>query len=216
MENQAHGLVFEDQIIKARIGKSKQEYQAGLDNSYTASMDIEAGVDSDVNISVKVCSGDGIGCGDILRFMEHCRKNPFTMVVGVWEQISPTIKRYETIYEFDIRPEHYKLFWNNITEEVIQPFVDYVKSIPPGKQAQTANQDLWKQKRQAIYDAYGQGLCTIATKIDSKNQRRVQCSINLKELIEQEEITHRKYNTDYYGISLPYEQESTPRQRKKT
>ena len=216
MENQAHGLVFEDDVIKARTGKSKKEYQAMLENKYTASMDMEAGVDSDVKVSIKVCSGAGIGCGDILRFIRHCKEDKFVMVVGVWKQINKQIKRYDQIYEFDIAPEHYEILWAGITEEVIQPFVDWVKAIPHGPTARAANEDIWKQKRQEIYDKHGQGLCSIAAKIGSDNQRRVQCSINLRELIAQEKITHRKYDSNYYDISLPYEQKSPPRKRKKT
>jgi hypothetical protein len=216
MESQAHGLLFEDAVIRAKTGMSKKEYQAQLENSYTASMDMEPGVGSDVKVSIKVCDGGGIGCGDILRFIRHCKNDRFVMVVGVWLQIDKETKRYDTIYEFDLAPEHYDILWSGITEEVMQPFVDYVKAIPSGATAREANEDVWKQKRQEIYDKHGQGLCSIAAKIGSDSQRRVQASINLKELIAETKITHRKYDKDYNGISLPYEQKSPPRQRKKT
>lgn len=212
MEVQNHGVLFEDNIIRAITGLSKDEYQSKLENAYTASMDVVKGIESDANYSVKVSKdGKSIGCGDVLRFIRHSRDDEFTMVVGAWKQISPTVKRYDTIYEFKITPADYSKLWDRITEEVMQPFVDYVRSIEPGKSAQMANRKEWKQRRQAIYDMYGQGLCAIDAKIDSKNQRRVQCSIKIDKLIASG-IAYSKYETEYKGIQLPYEQTSSPRQ----
>jgi hypothetical protein len=133
------------------------------------------------------------------------------MVVGAWKQITPVIKRYDTIYEFNITPANYTTLWSGITEEVLKPFVEYVKSIEPGKSAQMANRRLWKERRQSIYDTYGQGLCAIDAKIDSKTQRRVQCSIKIDKLISSG-IGYSKYEEEYKGIKLPYEQNSGPRQ----
>lgn len=216
MEVQSHGVLFEDSVIRAITGLSKTEYQNKLENAYTASMDVVKGVESDANYSVKVSKdGKSIGCGDILRFMSHCEKDQFFMVVGAWCQITPEIKRYDCIYEFKIHPDNYKTLWSGITTEVVQPFVEYVKSIPEGKAAQLANRSLWKQKRQAIYDTYGQGLCAIDAKIDSQNQRRVQCSIKIQKLIDSG-IEYVKYETEYRGIKLPYEQASGPRQFSQT
>lgn len=212
MEVQNHGVLFEDSIIRAITGLSKDEYQTKLDNAYTASMDVVKGIESDLNYSVKVSKdGKSIGCGDIIRFIRHSRDDEFTMVVGAWQQVSPTVKRYNTIYEFNICPTDYTKLWAGITEEAVQPFVDYVRSIEPGKTAQMANRRLWKERRQAIYDTYGQGLCAIDAKIDSKNQRRVQCSIKIDKLIDSG-IAYSKYETEYKGIKLPYEQTSSPRQ----
>ena len=212
MEVQNHGVLFEDSIVRAITGLSKDEYQTLLENAYTASMDVVKGIKSDVNYSVKVSKdGKSIGCGDLLRFMRHSRDDEFTMVVGAWRQISPTVKRYDTIYEFNITPADYAKLWAGITEEVMQPFVDYVKNIEPGKAAQMANRRTWKQHRQAIYDTHGQGLCAVDAKIDSKNQRRVQCSIKIDKLIDSG-IAYSKYETEYKGIKLPYEQDSSPRQ----
>ena len=212
MEVQSHGVVFEDSVIKAITGLSKAEYQTRLSYAYFASMDVVKGVESDVNYSIKVSKGRDIGCANILRFMDHCRDTEFTMVVGVWQQISPTVKRYTCIYEFDITPAHYNLLWANVNKDVLEPFVDYVKSVPYGPEGQQAHKKLWKQRRRDIYEAHGQGLCQIDAKIDSKRQRRVQGRFRIKDLLAADTITHRRYETQYRGIQLPYEQASGPRQ----
>jgi hypothetical protein len=212
MEVQNHGVLFEDTIIQAITGLSKDEYQSKLPNAYTSSMDVIKDIKSEANYSIKVSKdGKSIGCGDLLRFIRHCRDDEFIMVIGAWRQISPTVKRYNTIYEFKITPTNYTKLWDRITEEAVKPFIDYVKSIESGKSAQMANRKLWKERRQEIYNTYGQGLCTIDAKIDSKNQRRVQCSIKIDKLVNSG-IDYIKYETDYKGIKLPYEQNSSPRQ----
>lgn len=107
-------------------------------------------------------------------------------------------------------PQYYVNLWGGLTVENVSPFVSYVKSIPEGKSAQLANQKLWKQKRQELYDQYTKGIASIDAKIDSKKQRRVQCSINLAEIIAAG-IPFHKYNISYKGLHLPYEQTSKPR-----
>ena len=112
-EVQNHGVVFEDTVIKSITGMSKDEYQGLLEGAYVASMDILKGYHSDVNYSVKVSGGSGLGCGDILRFLRHCRDDNFTIIAGRWRQVTPEKKVYNEIYEFDITPEHFtKLFKN--------------------------------------------------------------------------------------------------------
>jgi hypothetical protein len=212
VEVQNHGVLFEDSVVNAITGFSKVEYQTKLDHAYFATMDVVKGIESNANYSVKVSKGRDIGCGNILRFIEHCKDSEFTMVVGVWQQVAPTVKRYNCIYEFDIVPDHYNLIWANVDKATVEQFVNYVKSIPHGPEGQKAHKKLWKQKRREIYDAYGQGLCQIDAKIDSKKQRRVQGRFRIKDLITATAIPHRKYETEYRGIALPYEQASGPRQ----
>jgi hypothetical protein len=212
VEVQNHGVLFEDSVVRSITGFSKAEYQPKLPHAYFATMDVVKGVESDVNYSIKVSKGRDIGCGNILRFIEHCKDTEFTMVVGVWQQISPLVKQYNCIYEFDIVPDHYKLLWEDVDKETVEQFVEYVKSVPYGPDGQRAHRKLWKQKRKEIYETYGQGLCQIDAKIDSKRQRRVQGRFRIKDLVAAEAITHRKYKTEYRGIALPYEQASGPRQ----
>lgn len=213
MESQRHGVLFEDRIIQSITGKTKSDYQRLLENSYTASMDIEQGTLSDRDYSIKTSKNSvGIGCGDIQRFIHHCLVREFTLVVGGWHQVSPDTKHYTVIWEFDITPLHYPKLWGGITPTVVEPFCGWVKSIPPGRSAQQANRKIWKQRREEIYTTHGRGIFTIDAKIDSGSQRRVQCGVKLADLVAAG-IPHRKYIAVYRGIPLPHEQESRARQR---
>lgn len=215
MESQAHGLQFEEAIIKSITGISKDQYQSLLEGKYTSSMDIVKGIKSKNDYSIKVAKKNtGIGGGDILRFYSHAKQG-FTLIIGIWQQKNRETKIYDSIYEFYIKPSDFKTLWGNIPYNVLEDFVKYVKNIPEGKKAQLENRKLWKEKRQKIYDTYEKGLMNIAAKIDSKSQRRVQCSLNIKELIDSG-IEYELHTKKYGEISLPYEQKSGSRKFKKS
>jgi hypothetical protein len=214
MESQRHGFDFENEVIYQITGFFKEEYEKKITNSYTSSMDIVKGVHSEYDYSIKVSkNGRGIGGGDILRFNKHCEKG-FKLIVGCWNQKNSSIKVYDCIYEFTITPKDYKKLWGSIPLDELKNFVNYVKSIPSGKEAQKKNTLLWKEKRDILYHTYDKGVVDIAAKIDSVSQRRVQCSMRLEELISSG-IDYVKYTKSYKGIKLPYEQKSTSRKFKK-
>ena len=82
--------------------------------------------------------------------------------------------------------------------EHIDAFVGYVKSIPKGKEAQQETKVARKVFKEEIEDK--QALYTINAKVDSKSQRRVQCSLKISELIaagikyEQRSIDYQYYS----------------------
>ena len=60
-------------------------------------------------------------------------------------------------------------------------YVDYIKNIPAGKQAQQETKTERTVLKNCISDK--NALVKIHPKVDSKNQRRVQCSVKINELI---------------------------------
>jgi hypothetical protein len=215
-EVQAHGIKFEKELILRITGKTKKEYQKLLKGQYSASMDIAKNVFSEHDYSIKVTGSNSIGCADLIRFMTHCKTTDFIMVVGCWTyNDTETLKIYNQIYEFYFSPEHVATLFANLNLENIAPFVEYVKGIPPGKEHQLLNQDLWKEKRENLYEEYGKGLIYIDAKINSSKQRRVQCSLKISDLTSSN-IPFNIYTTEYKGLPLPYVQKSKPRKIKKS
>tara|TARA_R110000772_G_scaffold99174_3_gene198932 strand:- start:40576 stop:41232 length:657 start_codon:yes stop_codon:yes gene_type:complete len=205
---QQHGIDFENLIHHAWHGISKSEYEKKIPGGYTSKWDIMEGIHSDSNVSVKVTKSDGIGFGDILRLYKATKEEPFTLVVGCFFQKSKTIKSYYEILEIYFEPKYHKLLWGGITLKEIESFVDYVKNISPGKESQSINQKIWKEKREDMYKK--RGLISIDAKIDSKTQRRVQCGVKLKELMSSS-IKFARYDKNYRDkIDLPYFQYNTP------
>jgi hypothetical protein len=216
MEVQHHGILFEDGIIFEITGLNKAQYQSELDEKYTSIMDIVKDVHSEKDYSIKVSKdGKGVGCADIIRFISNFKEG-FTMIVGCWKQVNSTTKKFYKIYEFDITKDHYDAFWGGLTSENLTPFVNYVKSIEHGKAAQKDNQKRWKEKRAELYETHGRGIVSIDAKIDSKTQRRVQCSIKLEDLIQVCNGNYNEYTDNFGKIQLPYETASKPRSFKRT
>ena len=208
-EVQQHGNKFEDMIIQNLMGMTKSDYER-INGGYTSEFDISQSELCDHNYSIKVTGNGGVGCGDIVRFQHHCLNSEFKLVVAIWNQVDKNTKVFEAVYEFDINPEVGKMIFGDVPQEVISEFRDYVKSIPNGKQGQLDNKDLWKQKRNVIKENYNTGAIAIDAKIDSKNQRRVQCSVRVQNLIDLG-VPYTKHTSEYLGIDLPFTVDSAPR-----
>ena len=178
MEVQAHGNQYEDKKIREITGMSKDEYDNLKDNGYTSSMDIVKGLYSDRDISIKTAKSKKVDCGDILR---RRAETEYDIIIGLWNQVGDK-KIFHTEYTFHIKPEHETLLWGKMSYEKLREFNDYIKSIPEGR---TAQQDT-KVERQVLKtiteDTNAQ--MRIHPKVDSKKQRRVQCSFNIDKLIK--------------------------------
>ena len=178
MEVQAHGNYFEDIKIRELTGFSKDEYDLMKDNGYTSSMDIVKGLHSDKDVSIKTAKGRKVDCGDILR---RRSETEYDIIIGVWDQVGDK-KIFHTEYTFHIKPEHETLLWGKMSYEKLREFNDYIKSIPEGRTAQQ-NTKVERQLLKTITeDANAQ--MKIHPKVDSKKQRRVQCSFNIDKLIK--------------------------------
>jgi hypothetical protein len=77
--------------------------------------------------------------------------------------------------EIDYSLELRKILFGSISYDELKDFVDIVKSVPPGKIDADKHKMIFDRKKemQMNHNMY----IRICPKIDSKNQRRVQCSI---------------------------------------
>ena len=177
-EVQAHGNKFEDLIIKERTGMTKKDYDNLKANGYTSPFDIVKGYCVDYNASVKTTGSNTICCGDLLRMMQH---REHRLIVGCYTQEGKK-KVFHTQYEFYIQPSDYKKLWGQMDYQKVEQFVEYVKNIPHGKEAQLST----KSERNQLQEQTqcNEALYSINPKVDSKKQRRVQCSLKLDELID--------------------------------
>ena len=201
MEVQAHGNQYEDYVIRERTGMSKDEYDAKKENGYTSEFDLASGLAVDYNGSIKTTKNNTICCSDLLRKMKH---NDYHLIVGVYKQDGKQ-KKFHTEYEFFITPEDYDTLWGEMKYNDVEAFVNYVKSIPAGKEAQQSTKSVRKTFQEEVQCK--KALFKINPKVDSKKQRRVQCSLHIDKLIAAG-IKHEKR-------SIQYDVESAPRQFKK-
>jgi hypothetical protein len=219
--SQNHGFIFENEVIQKITGMPKKEYEKLIPNGYTSPLDLHKGIGGcNFNGSIKSTKSDGIGCGDILTLIDHVSSKEFKLIIGSFKQKTKNTKSFNTVYEFFINPGTAKVILGdlyNVSEalKAIEDFDSYVKSIPKGEEAQQQNSELWKTKRDFIKTNHDIGLLSIDAKIDSKNQRRVQCSLKIKNLIGCG-IDYIKHTVNYEGIELPYGINSFRRSFKKS
>jgi hypothetical protein len=178
-EVQAHGNKYESIIIYERTGLSKKKYDKLKKGGYTSSFDLRNGLFVDYDASIKTTSSNTICCSDLLKMMEHTRD--YRLIVGCYEQVDNE-KVFHTQYEFFIESQHYEMLWAGMKYDLIEDYVSKVKSVEKGKEGQRQYQlvaESWKSEVQS-----DESMFVINPKVDSKKQRRVQCSIHLDKLID--------------------------------
>jgi len=176
-EVQSHGNDFEDLKIQELTGISKKEYDKLKSNGYTSPFDLVKGIIVNYNGSIKSTGQNSINCSDILKRMEQTE---YTFIVGCYKQKGNN-KVFHTEYKFYILPEHYKLLWGDMKYELIEQYVNKIKSIEKGRAAQKKYQLVKNQWKSEV--KCNKALFIINPKVDSKEQRRVQCSIGLDKLL---------------------------------
>lgn len=215
-EVQQHGLFLEDRIIFELTNLTKNEYNQVYDLPYNSKYDLLSHEKYKIKnpISIKTTKSDNIGCGDLQRFVSCLRTDSFKMLVGQYKQIG-TKKQFFRIIEFDFNPKHSSLILGNVPCFELDNYCSFIKSIEPGKSVQLKSNPIWKNKLQRLNEKFDLGLLKINTKIDSKSQRRVQCSLSISELVYSKiPLTIHKLN--YLGVNLPIEIYSKPRTFKKS
>ena len=177
---QRHGFEFENQIRTRVFGLSPHENDTNVH-------DIPSEESKDgMNYSVKTTSSNSIGCGDIQRFIEH-RDDTVTMLGIKHIQEGDTkdpIRCFELPFTDEVKKRIYGTKINEVIPEV-NSFVTRISNLPRGRIP--LEEKFWmgdnneKDKIQKkIRD--GGGCLTINPKVDSKAQRRVQCSIKIPDI----------------------------------
>ncbi len=139
------------------------------------------------NISIKTTKTMSLDCGDIIRFLTQC--SDLDIIVIHYRQKMKKVKKAMKTYFID----HDKLIQKLKTDipliygitfeewiDKIKEYVKRVKSIPHGK---CSDKSYKNEKVKLCKDI---PYFNIAPKVDSKKQRRVQCSINLNKIVMDE------------------------------
>jgi len=171
-QSQSHGLVWDSEIREKVFGlpqciNDTKKYDVDCsDNKYCP----------DENVSIKTTCSANIDCGDIIRFYNNdFTENKYTnIIIIVYEQHVNT-KQIKEIIEFKYNADIRNFLFGTITKEEIEEYNKHIKSIPKGPVSQEIKTTYiqMKQELQARHNMF----INISPKVDSKSQRRVQCSI---------------------------------------
>jgi hypothetical protein len=163
-ENQQHGFVWEKDI-------RTNVFLLDGNLPYTATHDIpkeQNRFDPTENISIKTTGRTTIDLGDALRVFRYTPEDRHTMVVIHYQQQEDR-KVLRNLYEVDLNQRD--VLWGTVTEEDIQQLNDLIRNVPAGQRTT----DTIKAKKKELNAK--SGVIQFNPKIDSKTQRRLQCSI---------------------------------------
>jgi hypothetical protein len=174
--NQLHGKRFEDQIK----GCGWFDRSADSSRAVNAGFDIEARFDRRLSLptSIKSTGSKTIALADARKFWSIAQ--PYRMLVGSYNQDNSR-KVFNMVHEFIIHGAILELLRGRVAvEEVAQIHTGLgLQHFPEGRHNAAR---LWA--REQIASIQGRlGLAGLNPKIDSRSQRRLQCSVSLDVLI---------------------------------
>lgn len=221
-EVQAHGFKWEREVLLNIYGATEEELEDKKYKKYTSKHDLPKELnrldEQKYHISVKTSKEPQTVCmADCFRVYEVSGNDtPIHMVVINYEQNEITnIKKITRIIEVDLTNSKNILF-NNITLEQIKIYNAAIKAIPNGRYPTKEEKQNLDALQKSLNDATG--AIIFNPKIDSKKQRRLQCSFNkFNEFISQnpDRVIAKSENHEFRGGMITPDIYSPPRVFKK-
>ncbi len=210
-ENQMHGKSFEN-MIKAANGIFTF---AAADRKRPPDSIFDIGAEDDrklgVPTSIKTTGNNTVALADARMFWRSFGFAPYRIIIGTYSQAGGR-KVFSEIHELILREKYRDVMLGSISEDMVKRFHDGLKKFGVGSHEQ-AREWAREQKHQLESDF---GLVTLNPKIDSKNQRRLQCSIPLAALIRAVDAGDYELHSDRFGnLPLPAQIISGARKLKK-
>jgi len=185
-QSQKHGFTFENYIRKHVFNLSEKSNDTSIhdirkeQNCYN----------NNENCSIKTTKNNIIYCSDILRFYNYNFDEKNTIIVVQYLQIENR-KHVKHIYEINYNKECHQLLFGNLPLYEIENYVNNVKSIPKNITVDKAKSKFnYLEEKDKLNKKYNFKI-NINPKVDSKKQRRVQCSITNFESVLQKFITYK-------------------------
>jgi hypothetical protein len=210
-QSQSHGFVWENEI-------REKVFELGKCNNNTDKYDIESKdnkLDKNENISIKTSKTKNIDCGDIIRFYNYDFQQKNTIILIKYRQ-KGEFKEIEEIMEIDYNKELHNHLFGLVTIEKLKELNEMVKNVPHGKIDKDLHKIIFNYKN--TLEKENKMNIKISIKIDSKNQRRIQCSISNFDLLFNKFpcfIKNRNVGSILRGICICNCIYSLPRKRNK-
>jgi hypothetical protein len=170
-EVQSHGLVFEQWVRDTFFDGYRPP-------RYTQKWDIPAAVNTrhgGLPVNPKaVKHGSPVGLGDALQQFDI--SEPFILVLGFWRQEGGE-KRFVNITTVTVTPEQWRKLWGPVTRADLEKLDAVIKD-------RSLDHREARRRAQAMKNAppFTQSIIVLNPKIDSKTQRRLQCSLRFRDI----------------------------------
>lgn len=193
MENQKHGFLIENRI--------KRSFRIQDKIGYTSKWDMPS-----IKGSIKTTGSNIVYLGDATRIWEiECC---WILIVARYKQEKEK-KIFFEIREYHIDKEETNTLRGNLPMEEVKRFHSDLGAFPEGSHIEA--QQFHRHRKKEIKDRYN-SVIKLNPKVDSKKQRRLQCSVSIDDL--DMVIKPNIYTKTYRGIKLPLEIKSKRRNEK--
>jgi len=196
-----HGKSFEN-MIKAANGIFSWA-AADRKRSPNDRFDISADDDRKFGLptSVKSTQNNTVSLSDARLFWQSFDFVPYRILVGLYKQ-EGAIKVFRVIHEIILRDKYRTDLLGSIPASEINKFHDGLRGFGAGQDEQSRARVWAQERKQELMPNIGK--VTLNPKIDSKNQRRLQCSIHLSNLTEILDAEDHTLHTESFGtLTLP-------------
>lgn len=204
--NQLHGKTIEDMIKSAFQGSSD------CSRSVSSRFDIEAAFDKERNLdtSIKASKKDNIEMADARRFFEN--QKPFRLLICRYVQ-KDKMKVFSEIHEVFINEDILKYLKGDMPYDVVAEFHEQLKSFSIGQHREA--RFFAKERKKELQNIYSSNII-LNPKIDSGNQRRLQCSMSINEIYAAFPDCYTIHKENYKVLGLPISIFSESRKFNKT
>ena len=176
VEVQKHGLSFEKWVRNTFFDAYKGSYMQKWDippeknKHHLIPKNFQ-----NLPVSVKSAKyGSPIGLGDIIR--QRSIVVPFVMIAGFWRQRTEKEKWFEEIETVLFAPEDWNALWGNLSLDKIRQIDSRIKDLDIHYSEARKVAKMWKRREVPPSGS----TIVVNPKIDSKKQRRIQCSLPFK------------------------------------
>lgn len=209
-ESQSHGFFWE-RVIRRDVFKTTSK------NAYTCVNDIDKSenpFDKNENISIKTMGKDTLCLGSASRIMRYPTDQKHTAIVLVYKQIDSN-KQLVRILELSL--DEKKALFGDVTLQDIEELENMLRLLPKNGKISPELRKASEEKKKEMNSKTNNGV-QLNIKIDSKTQRRLQCSITKLNAFLSRNPTLVIYDSSepvVRGVRIPDRLSSTRRVRRK-
>lgn len=202
-EVQQHGVIFEEWIRQTFFGGYQPE-------GYTQKWDIPAEANRDhggIPVNPKAIKyGAPVGMGDALRQFDSDENH--LLILGFWDQTNGD-KRFVKAAVIEMTPELHRKLWAPIDRASLEALDAVIKNRElPVTEVRKMAQEMKNRP------PFSEAIMQVNPKIDTKGQRRLQCSIRFADVFKHlapEVSPQREERPTLFGVEIPKVRDSGPR-----
>lgn len=205
-EVQSHGVLFEKWLRDTFFGGYTPK-------SYTQKWDIPAEFNPDhghIPVNPKAIKyGTPVDFGDAMRQFEIVeKKERFLAIIGFWDQVTKTEKKWVNVQAADIKPADWARLWSPITRADLEKLIAIVKN-----KSLSLDEARKRAKEMKSQPPFTEAIMQVNPKIDG-SQRRLQCSIRFDDFFKHlapDADPARQDEPKVFGVPVPKQFESGAR-----